>query len=328
MQRWYVQRGIRSLVVSGSVVIAGCGSVPRGQEPADAPPGVDAYVEPPVDAAVEPVDAPPPNDAPVAVARCDPQKPFGVPVPVATVNSPQRDQGAILVDELTMMFGSDRAGTGLYTATRTSSTSPFGTPVALTALNASGSVSGPSITADGKTLYYIRAGDIFVTTRASKAAAFAPGTAVGQINSGVDDLDPYITPDGSALYFDSARGDTQLHLYVSVRRGDGSFDAPQALTGLNTGSVDGHPVLTPDGLKIYWSSTRPDGGAQGSTDIWTATRSSTAATFGTPTRVAELSSSAGESVSWVSDDDCAVLLQTNRTGTIGAQDIFEAVRPK
>jgi hypothetical protein len=205
--------------------------------------------------------------------------------------------------------------------------------VPLTALNASGPVSGPSVTADGRTLYYIRAaataplGEIFVTTRASKAAPFPPGTAVAQLNSAQEDLDPHVTPDGSALYFDSARGGTALHMYVAVRRADGSFDAPQPLATLNTGAIDGHPVLTADGLTIYWSSTRADGGAQGVTDIWTATRGSTAGVFGTPTRVPQLSSTSAESVSWVAPDHCAVYLQSDRAGTTGSQDIFEAVRP-
>jgi hypothetical protein len=275
------------------------------------------------------------NSAP-PVPRCDPTKPFGTPTFVTEVNSADVDQGAKLVDDLTLYFGSNRSlSPGLYRATRSSPASPFGAPVALQAINdATPTPSGPALTGDGLTMYYARvtssqgSGEIYVTTRASKASEFPAGSPVAGINfMDLDDLDPFITEDGSALYFDSARAGTALHLYVAVRQPDGSFGTPQALTNLNTNVVDGHPVLSDDGLQIYWSSTRTDGGAQGGTDIWTATRPSTAGSFGTPVRVPELSSSNSESPSWISPDGCVAYLQSDRPGGAGLQDILQAVKP-
>jgi hypothetical protein len=170
--------------------------------------------------------------------------------------------------------------------------------------------------------------DLYATRRASLTAQFTAGTTVSGLNSTIDDIDPDITPDGAALYFDSARGTTALHLYAAVRRADGSFDAPQPLTALNTTVVDGHPHLTDDGLTLYWSSARTDGGAQGGTDIWLAKRSSTAGTFTTPARVPELSSANNESLSWISSDGCVAYLQSDRPGGKGSQDIYQAVRPR
>lgn len=315
MQVDYMRDRLYVLTVIGSLVTgAGCGNVNGTHGAPDAA----------ADSASP--DSPPP--------RCDPTKPFGTPTFVTEVNSAAADQGAKLVDDLTLYFGSNRAPSlGLYMATRSSPTSPFGAAVPLQAINATGSASGPALTGDGLTMYYtlIRPGqtfaDIYVTRRASKASDFPPGSLVTGINSTVDDLDPFITEDESALYFDSARGTTALHLYVAVRQGDGSFGTPQALTDLNTNMVDGHPVLTHDGLQIYWSSTRTDGGAQGVTDIWIATRLSTAGSFGTPVRVPELSSSDGESLSWISPDGCVAYLQSTRPGGDGLQDILQAVKP-
>jgi WD40 repeat protein len=316
---------IPALVLATSLAPAslGCGSVSRGQPDAGAAPDGGGDVTP--DA---PLDAAPP--------RCDPTKPFGTPTLVPKVSSDKRDQGAILVDALTMYLGSDRgSATGLYMATRASPTSDFEVPTPLTAINTTGSATGPTVTDDGLTMYYALgpplSGDIFVTTRASRAVAFPAGTVVSMVNYAGEDLDPYITPDGSTLYFDSAQGGTMLHLYMAVRQANGSFGTPQALPSpLNTaGVVDGHPVLTHDGLTLYWSSTRTDGNAQGGTDIWTATRPSTAGAFGAPVRVPELSSAKGESVSWIAPDNCSVFLQSDRAvpGALGSQDIFEAVRP-
>ncbi|HEY0482611.1 MAG TPA: hypothetical protein VGD37_34050 [Kofleriaceae bacterium] len=282
-------------------------------------------------------DGPPPDAPPDAapVARCDPSKPFGTPMPVTEVNSTALDQGAKLVDDLTIYFGSSRDGvSGLYMATRSSPSRPFGTPTPLTLVNAAGAASGPTLTGDGLTMYYAliptggQTGDLYVTHRASKADPFPAGSPVANVNDpSFDDLDPFITEDGSVLYFDSARVGTSLHLYFALRQPGGAFGAVQPMTNQNVGPIDGHPVLSHDGLTLYWSSTRADGGAQGSTDIWFATRPTTAAVFGAASRSAELSSTGAESLSWISADGCVALLQSTRTGTIGAQDIFQATKP-
>lgn len=327
LRGWQCDR-IRAVFIIGSLALSniGCGSINNAHPDAASGGSVDASI----DAAVP--------DAGMT-ARCDPTKPFGTPTLVPNINSPARDQGAILVDDLTLYLGSDRPpSTGLYKATRSSPTSPFSTPVPLTAINATGAATGPSVTGDGLTLYYAliapgqTTGDLYVTSRPNRTAEFPAGTPVAGLNSTVDDLDAFITADDSTLYFDSARpgGAGVLDLYFAVRQqASGLFDAPQALTNLNTSVTDGHPVLTRDGLTLYWSSARSDGGALGGTDIWTATRTSTAGSFGTPVQVPELSSSASESLSWIAPDGCSAFLQSDRqaTGALGAQDIFEAVKP-
>ena len=308
----------RLAVIAGAGT--GCGGVASGDGPPDAAvPAIDAAVDAAPDAA--------------PVPRCDPSKPFGVPTPVDGVNSAGVDQGAKLVDDLTIYFGSNRDGPGaLYMATRSSPSSAFSAPVPLAQINATGSASGPTLTGDGLTLYYAliptggQTGELYVSHRARKADPFPAGSAVANVNSSLDDLDPFITEDGSALYFDSAVTGALL-LYVALRQASGAFGAPQALTSLNVGPVDGHPVLSHDGLTLYWSSTRTDGGAQGSTDIWFATRPTTAAVFGAASRIAELSSTASESLSWISADGCVAYLQSTRGGT-GQQDIYQAVKPR
>lgn len=268
--------------------------------------------------------------------NCDPNKPFGTPTRVANINSSVRDQGAVLVDDLTLIFGSDRAGTAdLYVATRSSPTGPFSTPVLLPSVNTSTNhENAPALTPDGLTMYYAflgvgaAFGDIHVTNRPDKSSPFPIGNPVPNVNSASEDADPYITLDGSALHFGSGRGSTELNLFVAFRQSDGSFGIPQPLTSLNTSVADSHPRLTQGGLRIYWSSVRSDGGAQGGTDIWTATRSSLANAFGTPTRVPELSTTSNESPSWVSPDNCTMYLQSNRPGGLGTQDIHVAVKPR
>src|SRR5262245_17914961 len=66
-------------------------------------------------------------------------------------------------------------------------------------------------------------------------------------------------------------------------------------TDLNTPSLDGCPIQSPDGLSIYLASNRP--GGQGGLDIWVATRSSTSAPFGAPQNL-------GAPVNSAADDFC------------------------
>jgi WD40-like Beta Propeller Repeat len=341
MQRRYLRNGGQRLLWLGSLVLSniGCGAVSRGQ-PEDAATLDDARLDArmvPPDAVVVDAATDGATDAPTSVRRCDPRKPFGAPSPgsVDSINSTSRDQGAVLFGELTIFFASDRPDPAIFTATRSSATSPFGQPTKLGDVNLDVGATGPTLTADGLTMYYAVTpvggkGDIYRSRRGTTSEVFPRGTAVIELNSAVDDLDPHITEDGSTIYFDSARGGTALDLYMAVRKPDGTFNTPVPLTPLNlTDSADGHPVLTRDGLTLYWSSNRvPGGGTPGpTTDIWSATRASTADVFDAPMLVPDLNSSGSESLSWIAPDNCSALLQSTRAPNKGLQDIFEAVRP-
>ena len=64
---------------------------------------------------------------------------------------------------------------------------------------------------------------------------------------------------------------------------------------LNTPSVDGCPIQSPDGLSLFLASNRP--GGKGGLDIWMATRPSASAPWGAPTNL-------GEPVNSAADDFC------------------------
>jgi hypothetical protein len=64
---------------------------------------------------------------------------------------------------------------------------------------------------------------------------------------------------------------------------------------LNTTSLDGCPIQSPDGLRLYMASNRP--GGVGGLDIWVARRASTADPWGAPKNL-------GEPVNSVADDFC------------------------
>jgi streptogramin lyase len=265
---------------------------------------------------------------------CDPMKPFGAPTPVPNVNSSSQDNGAELADDLTLYFGSDRGGGGradIYVATRASASSSFATPQEL-GLNGAYTALWPRLTRDELTMYYVyyasssSGGDIYVTSRSSVAVAFAPGAAVAQVNQ-ADEGDLFVWQDGEALYFVSNRagGVGGYDIYVATRRTDGSYATPQPVSELNSTAEESNPVVTQDGLRIYWASNRADGDPAG--DIWTATRSSTSAPFGGLVPVTELNSTYADWPSWISPDGCKIYITTTRPGGPGGQDIWEASRP-
>ncbi|HXG74974.1 MAG TPA: hypothetical protein VNJ53_00225 [Gaiellaceae bacterium] len=64
---------------------------------------------------------------------------------------------------------------------------------------------------------------------------------------------------------------------------------------LNTASLDGCPIQSPDGLSLYLASNRP--GGRGGLDIWVSTRPSVNAPWGAPQNL-------GEPVNSASDDFC------------------------
>ena len=92
---------------------------------------------------------------------------------------------------------------------------------------------------------------------------------------------------------------------------------------LNTPSLDGCPILSPDGLSLYMASNRP--GGQGWLDIWVARRTSKRQPFGAPVNL-------GPAINSPSDDFCptpvrdGLFFVSRKTGagTCGQGDIYFA----
>jgi hypothetical protein len=124
----------------------------------------------------------------------------------------------------------------------------------------------------------------------------------------------------------------QLTGYVSARRTDGGIDggggydlftttrttvtlpfgpiAPLA-GSLNTPADQRSPVVSADGLTLYYYSTQT-----GTGQIYTATRAQTNVAFGAgQPALAPLNTTAGDTVSWISADALTVFLSSNRGGT-------------
>jgi Tol biopolymer transport system component len=103
--------------------------------------------------------------------------------------------------------------------------------------------------------------------------------------------------------------------------GPPTFSTPVAIDAVNSSATEIEPMLSPDGLTLYFASTR-DGGF----DVFLATRPSRGADFSGVQKHLEVSTADGESRFALSFDGLEAFLATDRSGGKGGADIWIATR--
>jgi hypothetical protein len=254
-------------------------------------------------------------------AACDLRKPFGPVVELASLNEPNiRSVNLSLTGaERTAFFCLIRTiDSGLdqttWTASRAQTDQPFGAPILVNGINFGGagaSACDPSISDDGLTLFLASTGgvsnvppDLYSTTRSTTASDFGAPVKLANLNAPQDDLAPHVSSDGLEIFFTSDRS-SGFHIYRATRADTTSaFSPPQIVTEITSSAQELASVVTRDGLRIFFSSTRTDGGAKGGRDVWTATRTAPGQPFTNLQPVAEINSSQDEFPTWISPDGC------------------------
>ncbi len=146
----------------------------------------------------------------------------------------------------------------------------WGQPVNLDSpVNSSKWESQPSISADGKTLYFVsnRAGglgntDIWVTHLAPNNEWTVPRNLGDVINTPFAEETPFIHPDGKTLYFtsDGHVGMGEKDIFVTRMNPDGSWSVPQNLGyPINTWNDEQGLFVAASGENAYFSSDRTGG---------------------------------------------------------------------
>lgn len=103
----------------------------------------------------------------------------------------------------------------------------------------------------------------------------------------------------------------------------GPWGVPVALDELNTNMRELDPTLSADGLEIFFASNRGNG-ANGTFDIYRATRATTSDPFSPPQRVVELSTAASEVGIHLSADGLTAWFYRQNPAQF---DVFRATRP-
>lgn len=275
-------------------------------------------------------------------ASCDPAKPFNAAstvnltgLNVVTEDIPMQDQFSprLSADELTIYYGQYPGSTGtdvapaadVFSATRSSVADPFPPGSALSDISTSHLEEDFSVSSNGLTAFY-------TTNRLNTSScASATGICIAKVSR------PTVTAgfSGAALFINNpgeqrypyAVG-TKPNVYYAARSSttqswDITSDNPGAtFNGVNGPGVDTSPVITPDELVLYFASDRDsDGGTN--LDIYVAKRAKNTDPFGTPTRVAGLSTDADELPGYVSADGCRLYL-TRDDGSSGGLNLYSA----
>ncbi|MEO0776313.1 MAG: OmpA family protein, partial [Bacteroidota bacterium] len=133
--------------------------------------------------------------------------------------------------------------------------------------------SQPSISADGRTLYFSWAPnfnsnnrDIRVSHRRSDGAWTQPRSLGEEINTPYSEQSPFIHPDGQTLYFMSNGhpGFGSHDLFVSRLQPDGQWGTPRNLGfPINTAAAEGAMIISLDGETAYFSTDRANPAAEG-----------------------------------------------------------------
>jgi Tol biopolymer transport system component len=274
-------------------VLAACGQVMPPKLAADAGTGADA--------------------APDAAPMCNPATPFAATAPLAGFVANQ-DIVRLSNDERTVVFQDWHADYQIYTATRASVGSAFSGSMSLASVNSPAQETSASLSNDGLRIFFdsSRAGGthIYVATRAATTESFGIPELVTDIMAptGIsDEAHTYIRADGRELWFTSARSGSigGRDLYRAEANGSG-FSAPEQMMALESTGDEYLPVVSADGLTVYFASNRP--GGAGSFDIWTAHRSTLSDGFGTPVPVRELNTASTELPTWLSPDGCRLYM--------------------
>ena len=260
-----------------------------------------------------------------ADARCDAATPFGAPVFVSGIDVGAQELSATLTpDGLQIVFASSRAlpsvtGNHLYAAARPSTSAAFGDAQALpglltTNVNDYWATSAPWT---GTDLYFCStrpndtASSIFVTTYLAGAGTFAAPVQVASLVNDAQGLCyPHAARHAQEIWMGGSTANANV--YRASRQASGGFATPVAVTELNTDQEDSLPVLSDDGLVVYWTSNRTDK-THGRADIWVATRSDPNGAFGDLRNVDELNSSGNDWPSWLSPDQCKIYLSSDRS---------------
>lgn len=288
------------------------------------------------DATIPETDAGVDAETPI-IPKCDRSKPFGGATRVAggvSTNNDDESDARVSVDERTIVFSSDR-GTNpkrnrFWTATRASASADFGA-ASLLLEDPTEPVYDATFGPTGLTVVF-QAGGFSTPARlrfAMRANVGGPFTAAidlpGANGAQTDERDPSLTTDGKRLVFTrNAPGGTS-DIFFATTLDQKSITNVAPIAELNGGSNERDPVLTQEGLEIFFASDRLAGA--GKMRIFHATRKSTSAPFGTPTPLTELAGTLQyEAPTWTSPDGCVLYFSSDRSST--SIDVYRAVRPK
>jgi beta-lactamase regulating signal transducer with metallopeptidase domain len=156
----------------------------------------------------------------------------------------------------------------------------------------------------------------------------APVNLGPMVNSSYSDGTPSISADGLSLYFNAQRPDGygDYDLWVTTRTtisepwGEPINLGPK----VNSPYGDGGPIISADGLSLYFGSYRP--GGYGGNDVWMTTRATTDDPWEEPVNLGPTVNSTASDAPGSCIDGLTLFLDSSRPGGSGGQDLWVTTR--
>lgn len=222
--------------------------------------------------------------------------------------------------------------------------SPWSPATPLTEINTAGATEGcPYLTRNEHVMYLAsnRPGgfgalDLYVSYWDAAAKQWGPLINLGpEINTAANEQCPLLLQNGKELLFVSNRpgGLGGLDLWITsahdqrahAGRNEFSWAPPENLTALNSSADEFGPGSYEDRGRtvLYFNSNRPGGAGGHDLYVSTAHRNGT---FAAPTPAAGLNTSFNEEFAALSKNGLEIIFASDRTGTLGNLDLWQATR--
>jgi len=273
---------------------------------------------------------------------------FGTPENLGPgINGPGFESAAgISTDGLSFYFGRDLAE--LWVSTRATKDDPWGaaqylgllTPNDISTTASSMGFLATVTTADGLEGYYsavLPGGygrrDIWRMKRETLDDAWGPLVNIRPpVNTTYDEHAACVSPDGLELYFsgrleEGARpgGYARADLWVTRRatRDDPWTEPVNLGPTINSAYTDARPTISPDGLLLFFDSSRP--GGHGNLDLYVTTRRTLSDSWQEPMNLGPLvNTSTIEESARISADGSTLYWDSPRPGGYGDNDLWQA----
>jgi Tol biopolymer transport system component len=220
------------------------------------------------------------------------------------------DDAEVVVDAISVDAPPDAACLAKWRAGPT-----FTTPAMLFGVATTGDEADPFLTADEKTIYFVRSSDIYKGTRASlSTTTFSNVAKASDLSSGAGDSKVSITADGMTAFLNSSRtgGSGMSDVWRATRTSvTATFETPDQkyLVSVNTGGDQWDPHVSANGLRLYIAPP-----ASPMQHIEMASRASLSDDFGAPVALTALDSGERDNDPTLTADERLIVFASNRNG--------------
>ena len=162
--------------------------------------------------------------------------------------------------------------------------------------------------------------DLAVDGTPSALGTFGPARRIVELSTAADEDDPTLTADLLTIVYESEQT-RSLELWISTRATPtAAWNAPTHLAQLDSANNETNPVISSDGLTLWFASDRD---APGDLDIMVTRRASPGTPWSAPEAVTELNSVDAELPGYVDANQTTIYMSSRRAGT---EDLYFATR--